>query len=184
MHIFCLCWTIFLHSITLLSFLLSSSSFEAIQKKHFSCRVITHTLRTPRHAACKAVAKAQWQFCYCYYFRKVAREVHRVWKSIKKSRFYNIVGEANYVYLQSFKVSCKSTGVILTGFGAKFKHFQTPCFVGEHLGIRVVTSSESLKNMLEKATLNFKGAFVLKAKHGREVVGGSPWVDCSFNFWL
>ena len=136
MHIFCLCWTIFLHSITLLSFLLSSSSFEAIQKKHFSCRVITHTLRTPRHAACKAVAKAQWQFCYCYYFRKVAREGHRVLKSIKKSRFYNIVGEANYVYLQSFKVSCKSTGVILTGFGAKFKHFQTACFVGEHLGNR------------------------------------------------
>ena len=97
-------------------------------KKSTSRAGLLHTLRTPRHAAaaaCKAVAKAQWQ----YYFRKVAKG-------------------------------------------------------GEHLGIRVVTSSESLKNMLEKATLNFKGAFVLKAKHGREVVGVSPWVDCSFNFWL
>ena len=88
-------------------------------KKSTSRAGLLHTLRTPRHAAaataCKAVAKAQWQ----YYFRKVAKG-------------------------------------------------------GEHLGIRVVTSSESLKNMLEKATLNFKGAFVLKAKHGREVVGVSP----------
>ena len=101
---FCLCWTIFLHSITLLSFLLSSSSFEAIQKKHFSCRVITHAL-------------SSWW---------LAR-------------------------LQG------PVAVSATTFAS----------LREHLGIRVVTSSESLKNMLEKATLNFKGLlFSLFLKRG------------------
>ena len=122
-QIFCLCWTIFLHSITLLSFLLSSSSFEAIQKKHFSCRVITHAQNSsPRGCCCLqgsgkgpvAVLLSQSRER-----RRASRDTSRYLVGVPKKHAWK-----SYFKLQR---------------GLRFKSMR---------------------------------------------VGVSPWVDCSFNFWL